>query len=490
MSKEKEIKMIIEAVSNEKDLPKDVVFEALEEALAIAHQRHLNESEAQLEVNIDRKTGEIQTFRLWDVVATEDDVEIPAAECDLKAAREIDSHATVGKKIRQEITSLDLGRISAQLAKQAVYQKLKGAKRERLAQDYEARVGELVIGVVKKTTRDAVVVDLPNGAEGFMPRREMIPRESFRLNDRVRAAIKAVVWDKKGPTIVLSRTAPSMLSQLFAIEVPEIGEGSIEIRAIARDPGSRAKVAVQAKDTRIEPKGACIGMRGARVNSVMDEISGERIDIILWDENDAQFVVNALAPAEVKSIVVDEDLKTMQVVVDKNILSQAIGKNGQNVRLASELTGWKINVISKEDADEIENQEASKTFELFTTSIGLESELAEVLMQAGFTTAQELAYVDNQEFYEIGFDDELIDMIRERAQEYLLEQTKVQQNQGDLSQLPGVHPSWIPILNADHVYTIEDLAELSTFDLMDLIPTCLEEEAQAVIMAARSHSQE
>jgi len=336
MSKDKEIKIIIDAVSNEKDIDKEVVFEALEEALASAHQKHLEEPNAQIEVLIDRKTGEIHTARIWDVVGVEDSIMEPSLEINLDDALAIDPLSAVGKKIREPVESLDLGRISAQVAKQAVYQRLKNAKKEKLASFYEDQIGQLVTGTVKKATREVVLVDLPNGAEAVLPRREMIPKETFRLNDRVRALIKEVIWEKKGPIIMLSRAHTQMLSQLFAIEVPEIGQGTIEIRAIARDPGMRAKVAVQAKDSRIEPKGACIGMRGSRINSVMEEVGGERIDIILWDENDAQFVVNALAPAEVKSIVVDEEMKLMQVVVEKEILSQAIGRNGQNVRLASE----------------------------------------------------------------------------------------------------------------------------------------------------------
>jgi len=486
MSKHKEINMIVDALSHEKGLPKEVVLEALEEALSIAHQKHCDQLEAQIDVHIDRKTGEIVTARLWDVVATAADVNNIAMDMALEQALVIDSDAYPGKKIRQDIDSLELGRISAQLAKNAVYQKLKQAKRERLAQDYEAKIGELVTGVVKKSTRECIVVDLPNGAEGFLPRREMIPREMFRLNDRLRAVIQAVAWESKGPTIVLSRADPAMVAQLFAIEVPEISEGSIEIRAIARDPGFRTKIAVQAKDTRLEPKGACIGMRGSRVNSVMEEISGERIDIILWDENDAQFVVNALAPAEVKSIVIDEELHTMQVVVDQAVLSQAIGKNGQNVKLAGELTGWKISVLSQEDANDLEEEQAQSTLTLFTQDMQLDSELAEILIQAGFTEAHELAYVDSQEYHAVGLDEELIEHIREKAQDYLLEKNKKQQITSDLSSLPGMHREWLELLAQKEVLSVDDLAELSTSDLIEILPSCLEEEAGVLIMAARS----
>jgi N utilization substance protein A len=313
----------------------------------------------------------------------------------------------------------------------------------------------------------------------------MIPRETFRLNDRVRSLLKEVIWDKKGPTIMLSRSDPQMLAQLFAIEVPEIGQGTIEIRAVARDPGSRSKVAVQAKDNRIEPKGACIGMRGSRVNSVMDEISGERIDIILWNENDAQFVVNALAPAEVKSIVIDEEMKSMQVVVDQEVLAQAIGRNGQNVKLASELTGWKITVVSEEQADHLQQQEETQISELFNQAIGLDPAVTEILIQAGFTQAHELAYVDSEEFFNLGFDEEVIAYIREKAQEYLLKPSKTPDITQDLKTIPGIRVEWIDLFLKSNVLTTDDLAELSIPDLLEIVE-CSEEEAAGLIMAARS----
>ncbi|NBW56189.1 transcription termination factor NusA [bacterium] len=422
MSKDKEIKIIIDAVSNEKDIDKEVVFEALEEALASAHQKHLDEPNAQIEVLIDRKTGEIHTARIWDVVDSEDDIMEPSLEINLHNALAIDPLSAVG---------------------------------------------------------------LPNGAEAVLPRREMIPKETFRLNDRVRALIKEVVWEKKGPVIMLSRAHPQMLSQLFAIEVPEIGQGTIEIRAIARDPGMRAKVAVQAKDSRIEPKGACIGMRGSRINSVMEEVGGERIDIILWDENDAQFVVNALAPAEVKSIVVDEEMKLMQVVVEKEILSQAIGRNGQNVRLASELTGWKISVVSEEEASELQEAETNKILDIFSQKIGLDKELSEALIDSGFTDPHELAYVDSQEFLNMGFDEEIVNYVREKAQEYLLRPEKKVVITQDINTVPGMTVEWVTLFKNNNVETTDDLAELSTSDLLEIV-NCTEEEAAALIMAARS----
>jgi N utilization substance protein A len=485
MSKDKEIKIIIDAVSNEKDINKEVVFEALEEALAAAHQKHLDDERAQIEVLIDRKTGEIMTARIWDVVLTEEEVTDPSVEVTLENALTFDQEAQVGKKIRQMIESIDLGRISAQVAKQAVYQKLKTAKKEKLASYYENQVGQLVTGTVKKATRDVVLVELSNGAEAILPRREMIPKETFRLNDRVRALIKEVIWEKKGPIIMLSRAHPQMLAQLFAIEVPEIGQGTIEIRAVARDPGLRAKVAVQAKDSRIEPKGACIGMRGSRINSVMEEIGGERIDIILWDSNDAQFVVNALAPAEVTSIVVDEQLKLMQVVVDQAVLSQAIGRNGQNVKLASELTGWKISVVTAEEATQLQQEEASKVFENFSAQIGFDPELAQVLVEAGFGEAHELAYVDSAEFYALGFDEEIIAYIRSKAQEYLLRPKEKSIITQDINSVPGMHSAWVDIFKKHQVLTTDDLAELSIADLLEIVQ-CSEEEAAALIMAARS----
>lgn len=481
----KEIKIIIDAVSNEKDINKEVVFEALEEALASAHQKHLDEPEALIEVLIDRKTGEIFTSRIWEVVATDDDIEDPSVDISIEEAISFDPEAQVGKKVRQHIESIGLGRISAQVAKQAVFQRLKNARKEKLANEYAEQIGQLITGTVKKATRDYVIVDLPNGAEALLPRREMIPRETFRLNDRVRALLKEVIWEKKGPVIMLSRAHPQMLAQLFAIEVPEIGQGTIEIRAVARDPGSRAKVAVQAKDNRIEPKGACIGMRGSRVNSVMEEVGGERIDIILWDENDAQFVVNALAPAEVKSIVVDELQKAMQVVVDKEVLSQAIGRNGQNVKLASELTGWRISVVTEEEAEELQVKEAEKIFETFTQVIGIDPDLAQALISAGFTEAHELAYVDNTEYYALGLDDEIISYIREKAQESLLNKNQKQVITNDLKTIPNMKQEWVEQLKKNQIVTTDDLAEQSVPDLIEIID-CTEEQAGELIMAARS----
>ncbi len=481
MSREKEIKLIIDALSHEKELPKDIVFEALEEALIAAYQKHVNDYQAQLEVEIDRKTGKIHAARLWDVVEN-DMVHEPSLELPLDKAQLFDVESYVGKKIREHIDSADLGRIGAQLAKQAVYNRLKLAKKELLAQGYHEKIGQLVSGTVKKATRELVILDLPNGAEGLLPRREMIPREAFRTNDRVRAVIKDVVFEKKGPSIILSRGAPEMLSELFTIEVPEIAEGSIEIRAIARDPGSRAKIAVQAKDARIEPKGACIGMRGSRVNSVIEELGGERIDVILWDENDAQFVVNALAPAEVQSIVVDETNHSMQVVVDESALAQAIGKSGQNVKLASDLTGWKISILSKKDADEKQQADADRTFILFKDEIGFDEELALLLVEAGFSDAQEVAYIDSQEYYAMGLDDEIISYLRENAQSYLLQQSS---KKSDLMALPSMTADLKDRLIEQEIVNLEQLADLATDDLIDLVADCSVEQAQAVIIEAR-----
>lgn len=485
MSKEKDLKIMIEMLSHEKDISKNIVFEAVEEALAVAHQKHIGEPEAQIEVNIDQRTGKMTTSRLWDVIDDADEKEIPSLELHFSEAIKIAADAAINKKMREPIESLDLGRIGAQIAKQGVVQRLKQAKKEQLAHIYEEKKGELISGTVKKTTREFLILDLPHNAEGILPRRHMLPREIFRINDSVRCVVDNIDWDKKGPTILLSRTSGQMLSQLFAIEVPEIGEGSIEIRAVARDSGSRAKVAVQAKDLRIEPKGACIGIRGSRVNSVMEELGGERIDVILWDDNDAQFVVNALAPAEVKSIVVDEAEKTMQIIVDQGTLSQAIGKNGQNVRLATELTGWKIVVVSEQQAEDLHKEEQSLNKELFCEKIGLDEQLADVLIEAGFTQAHELAYVDQQDFYELGFDDELINYFREKAQEYLLNQAATPQITQELHTIPGLNAEWVSMLIEANTQTTEDLAELSIADLMDILP-CTSEEAGAFIMAARS----
>jgi N utilization substance protein A len=479
----KEIKIVVDAVSNEKDIDQEIVYEALEEAMAAAALKSLGDYEASVKVHIDRKTGEIHAFREYEILSGDDESFSETLHKTPESLEEQGYEAMeIGEKFSLPLETPDLGRISAQTAKNVVYQRLKQARAEKLVQYYEDQIGQMVTGVVKKATREMVLVDLPNGAEGVLPRREMIPRETFRLNDRVKAVVQSIQWEKKTPNILLSRIDPAMLTQLFSVEVPEIGQGTIEIRAVARDPGSRAKIAVQAKDARIEPKGACIGMRGARVNSVMEQIEGERIDVILWDENDAQFVMNALSPAQVLSIVVDEQEKSMQVVVDQETLSQAIGRNGQNVRLAAELTGWKVNVLSQEQAEEVETEEAEKTIVLFRDCIGLADELAQGLIEAGFTEAQELAYVDDSEYLELGLDQESIDYIRQKAKSFL-ERTVLDYN--NLETIPLMHEKWSKALLSKGLKTWDDIAEFSVDELRGIIDIS-EKEAGELIMAARA----
>lgn len=479
----KEIKIVVDAVSNEKDIDKEIVYEALEEALAAATLKSIGDYQANVTVQIDRKSGEIIASRHYAVVEQEGEefcasTQITTEQLVEQGYQSLD----VDQTLSIALESPSLGRISAQAAKNVVYQKLKHARAEKLAAEYEDQIGQLTTGVVKKATREMVIVDLPNGAEGVLPRREMIPKETFRLNDRVKAVIQSIQWDKKTPSILLSRVDTAMVSNLFSIEVPEIGQGTIEIRAVARDPGSRAKVAVQAKDSRIEPKGACIGMRGARVNSVMEQLEGERIDIILWDENDAQFVINSLAPAQVLSIVVDEQEKSMQVVVEKDTLSQAIGRNGQNVRLAAELTGWTVNVVSQEQAEQLETEEAEKTIILMRDKIGIEGQLAEALIESGFTEPQELAYVADDEFLELGLDLETINYIRDKAKNYLEKSFVDHENLETISEMTQV---WSELLQEKGLKTWDDVAELSIDELRDIIDIT-EDKAGELIMAARA----
>lgn len=481
----KEIKIVVDAVSNEKGIDREIVYEALEEAMAAATMKSLGDMHAHVTVTIDRKIGQVDAVRHYDIVEAIDEEQEGAGSFQLTVEQALEQgfdEMQVGSRHTIALESPTLGRISAQAAKNVVYQKLKQARAEKLADEYKDQIGQLVTGVVKKATREKIVVDLPNGAEGVLPRREMIPKEIFRLNDRVKAVVKEIQWDKKIPSILLSRTTPDMLASLFAIEVPEIGQGSIEIRSIARDPGSRAKVAVLAKDSRIEPKGACIGMRGSRVNSVMEQLEGERIDIILWDENDAQFVINSLAPAQVLSIVLDEQEKSMQVVVEQETLSQAIGRSGQNVRLATELTGWTINVVSQEQAQELESEEAEKTIHLIRDKIGIEEQLAQALIDSGFTEAQELAYVDDAEYLELGLDMPTITYIRQKAKAYL-EKSFVDHN--NLATIPNIEESWSQALIAQGLKTWDDVAELSIEELKDIVEIS-EQDAGSLIMAARA----
>jgi N utilization substance protein A len=488
----KEILMVADAVSNEKGVSRDVIFEAIEIALSTATKKFYENEDLNCRVSVDRRTGEYETFRIWDVVADEDYL-VEGNQLILEQAVEKDASLEVGAVWEEIIDNIEFGRIAAQTAKQVIVQKVREAERDIIIAEYIGQIGGLISGTVKKVTRESVLVDLGGNAEGLLTREHMIPRENFRTGDRIRALLLDVRSEPRGPQLFLSRTAPEMLIELFKIEVPEIAEEIIEIRAAARDAGSRAKIVVSTNDGRIDPVGACVGMRGSRVQVVSNELANERIDIILWDDNPAQLVINSMAPAEVASIIVDEDSHTMDVAVEEDNLAQAIGRNGQNVRLSSELTGWSINVMSVDDARDKQAQESSGFVELFIARLGVDEDVAEVLVQEGFTSLEEIAYVPLDEISSIdGFDEEIATELRDRAKDALLTQAIASEEDissaniaDDLLNMEGVDETLALALSKKGILSMEDLAEQSVDELMD-IEEMDEERAGKLIMTARA----
>ncbi|MCZ6804530.1 MAG: transcription termination factor NusA [Proteobacteria bacterium] len=489
----KEILMVVDVVCNEKGVPKDIIFEAIEAALASATKKR-NREDIAARVTIDRNTGDYETFRCWEVVDDDpESLEAASRQINLNDAREKDPDIEVGQFIVELMKSVEFGRIAAQAAKQVIVQKVREAERSQVFEKYKDRIGEMVSGVVKRSERSGVIIDLGSNAEAFIPREELIPREAVRPGDRLRAFLKEVRPEvTRGPQLFLSRTTPELLIELFKIEVPEINEGMIEIINGARDPGARAKIAVKANDPRIDPIGACVGMRGSRVQAVSNELSGERVDIILWDENPAQFVINAMAPAEVASIMVDEDENTMDVAVEEENLSQAIGRGGQNVKLASELTGWVLNVMSVEQTDEKSEAEAETSQAMFMEQLGVDEEMAIILVQEGFSSIEEVAYVPEKEMLAIEeFDDDLVNELRERAKDILLTRAIASEEKlgdikpaEDLLTMDGMDESLAYELANSGIITMEDLAEQSVDELMD-VPGIDRDRAGKLIMTAR-----
>ncbi|MCL5043000.1 MAG: transcription termination factor NusA [Gammaproteobacteria bacterium] len=487
----KEVLLVVESVSNEKGVPPGVIFEALELALATATKKRY-EDEVDVRVEINRQTGLYDSYRRWTVVADED-FEEPDMQLTLDQAQERDPSLQIGSVIEEKIDSIEFGRIAAQIAKQVIVQKVREAERAQVVDAYRERVGEILSGTVKKVTRDSIIVDLGNNAEAVLPREEMIPRETFRSGVRIRALLKDIRTENRGPQLVLSRACPEMIMELFRIEVPEISEGLIELMGAARDPGSRAKIAVRSKDKRIDPQGACIGMRGSRVQAVTGELGGERVDIVLWDDNLAQFVINAMAPAEVAAIIVDEDTHAIDIAVAEDNLAQAIGRSGQNVRLASQLTGWTLNVMTEDDIRAKQEAETGDILQLFMDELDVEDDLAGVLVDEGFTSLEEVAYVPMEEMLEIdGFDEDIVTELRARAKDRLLtkaianeEKLEEAQPADDLLGMDGMDRALAFQLAANGIVTMEDLAEQSVDDLLD-IDGMNEERAGALIMAARA----
>ncbi|QQE39278.1 transcription termination factor NusA [Enterobacter asburiae] len=490
----KEILAVVEAVSNEKSLPREKIFEALESALATATKKKY-EQEIDVRVEIDRKSGDFDTFRRWVIV---EEVTQPTKEITLEAARFEDESLNVGEYVEDQIESVTFDRITTQTAKQVIVQKVREAERALVVDQFRDQEGEIITGVVKKVNRDNISLEiksegLPGNAEAVILREDMLPRENFRPGDRIRGVLYAVRPEARGAQLFVTRSKPEMLVELFRIEVPEIGEEVIEIKAAARDPGSRAKIAVKTNDKRIDPVGACVGMRGARVQAVSTELGGERIDIVLWDDNPAQFVINAMAPADVASIVVDEDKHTMDIAVEAGNLAQAIGRNGQNVRLASQLSGWELNVMTVDDLQAKHQAEAHAAIDTFTKYLDIDEDFATVLVEEGFSTLEELAYVPMKELLEIdGLDEPTVEALRERAKNALTTLALAQEKSlgdkkpaDDLLNLEGLDRAIAFKLAARGVCTLEDLAEQGVDDLAD-IEGLTDEKAGELIMAARN----
>ncbi|AVI61607.1 transcription termination factor NusA [Halomonas sp. GFAJ-1] len=488
----KEILMVVDAISNEKGVPRDVIFEAVEAALASASRKRFDQEEANVRVHIDRRTGDYDTFRTWTVVE-DDEFETPDYEIKETIAEQRDPPLKLGDIVEHKIENAAFGRIAAQTAKQVIVQKVREAERAEVVRQYADREGELVAGIVKKTTRDGLIIDLGENAEAFLPRNEMIHGERYRMNERVRALLVKVDPEARGAQLQLSRTSPDFIIELFKIEVPEIAEQLIEIKGAARDPGSRAKIAVKTNDRRIDPVGACVGMRGSRVQAVSSELQNERVDIVLWDDNPAQLVINAMAPADVASILVDEDAHAMDVAVAQDNLAQAIGRSGQNVRLASELTGWRINVMTEDEAESKREQEIDSLVDSFVQHLEVDEDVARLLVEEGFTTLEEVAYVPLEEMLEIEeFDEALVEELRARAKDELLtmaiaseEALDGAQPANDLLEMDGMERHLAFILASRGIVTMEDLAEQSVDDLVD-IEELDEARAAALIMTARA----
>ncbi|CUX97041.1 transcription termination factor NusA [Candidatus Hoaglandella endobia] len=485
----KEVLAVVEAVSNEKEVPRKKIFEALETALATATKKKYAQ-EIEVRVSIDRKSGDFETFRRWLIVET---VTQPTREITLEAAQFDDPSAELGNYIEDKIDSVVFDRITTQTAKQVIIQKVREAEREIIVDQFRSHEGEILTGVVKKVNRDSISLDLGNNAETVIGREDMLPRENFRPGDRIRGVLYAVRPEVRGAQLFISRSRPEMLVELFRIEVPEIGEEIIEIKAVARDPGSRAKIAVKTNDKRIDPVGACVGMRGARVQAVSSELGGERIDIVLWDDNPAQFVINAMVPADVASIVVDEDKHTMDIAVEAGNLAQAIGRNGQNVRLASQLSGWELNVMTLEDLQAKNQVEAYAVIDIFTKNLDIDKDLATVLMEEGFSSLEELAYVPINELLEIdGLDEKTVEALRERAKNAITTLALAQEESRhggtpaeELLGLPELEREMAFKLAKHGVCTLEALAEQGIDELSD-IEGLSSKKAGELIMAARN----
>jgi transcription termination/antitermination protein NusA len=490
----KELLLVMEAVANEKGVARSVIIEAMEAALASAAKKRYHDEDVSVRVAINPKDGSYETFRRWEVVADDVVMESPDRMTRMMDAVDEKEDAEVGDFLEQQIENPEFGRISAQAAKQVIVQRVREAERAQVLEAWSDRVGELINGVVKRTERGNVFVDLGGNAEAIIPKDKAIPRDVLRPGDRVRGYLLEVRAETRGPQLFISRTAPEFMIELFKLEVPEVGQGLVEIKAAARDSGDRAKIAVLAHDHRTDPIGACIGMRGSRVQAVSNELNGERVDIVLWSDNPAQFVINAMAPAEVQSIIVDEEKHSMDIAVAEDKLAQAIGKGGQNVRLASRLTGWQLNVMTQDQVSAKSDAEQATARKLFMDKLEVDEEIAGILVTEGFSTVEEIAYVPAAELLAVeGFDEDIVEELRARARDALLNEALAAEEEiedhkpaADLLAVEGMDEATAYALAGHGVATRENLADLATFELVELELEAMDEaRASALIMAAR-----
>lgn len=486
----REILLLADALAREKNVEPEVVFGAIEAALAHSTKKRYTNEDADIRVEIDRKTGEYQAFRRWEVLPDEAGLESPDRQYLLFEAQEIDPDIQVGEYIEEPVEAVDFGRIGAQAAKQVILQKIRDAEREQVLNDFLARDETLVSGTVKRMERGSAIIE-SGRIEGRLEKDQMIPKENLRLGDKVRAYLVRTERSGRGPQLILSRTAPEFIKELFRREVPEVEEGIVEIRAAARDPGIRAKIAVRSNDPRVDPQGTCIGVRGTRVTAVTEELNGERVDIVLWSPDPAQFVINALSPAEVTSIVVDEEKHAMDVVVEADQVEIAIGRYGQNVRLASELTGWDINILSVDEAEQKQQQEAESLIQMFMAKLDVDEDVAQVLVEEGFTSLEEVAYVPLSEMLEIeAFDEDTVNELRVRARDALLTDAIVREEAmvsaaADLMSVTGMDADTAALLTSKEINDAQQLADLSVDELVELTDMD-EERARQLIMTARA----
>ena len=482
----REILLLVDALAHEKNVAREVIFTALELALASATKKKYDAG-VDIRVEIDQETGEYQTFRCWAIIG-EEEYENPEAE--ILTTDDRAKGLEIGDVIKEPVDSVEFGRIGAQAAKQVILQKVREAEREQILNDFLAKDEKLVSGQIRRMERGNAIIEVGR-LEAVLPREQMIPKENLRVGDRIRAILIKVDQVARGPQLILSRTAPEFLIRLFELEVPEIEEGLLEIMSASRDPGLRSKIAVKANDQRLDPVGTCVGMRGSRVQAVTSELAGERVDIVLWSMEPAQFVINAMAPAEVMSIVVDEEKHSMDLVVDEDHLAQAIGKNGQNIRLASELTNWELNILTEEESDQKTQDEYTSSSQLFIEKLDVDEDVADILVNQGFSSIEEVAYVPIEEMNQIEeFDEDTVNELRSRARaailtEAIANEEKIPEPADDLKNMDGMDVDTAKLLASKGIVTMEDLAELSVDELLDLIKLD-EDKAKELIMTARA----